>query len=160
MAVSVKRINNATVDHAGAAAVEDKVRRLLAERTKLNEQWRANVAALKDAVAAGRLFGVEVTLPPDIGSPGNVHSYRPRLNEAAGNLFEAHSQPSIRECVLAYLKAAGDAGAKTADIRREIEKQVGHKLHEKTIGMTLYRLSLKGQSKREGLTWFYVPSGT
>ena len=89
MAVSVKRINNATVDHAGAAAVEDKVRRLLAERTKLNEQWRANVAALKDAVAAGRLFGVEVTLPPDIGSPGNVHSYRPRLNEVSGNLFES-----------------------------------------------------------------------
>jgi hypothetical protein len=39
-------------------------------------------------------------------------------------------------------------------MRKEIEAKLGRKLHEKTIGMTLYRLSRKGLSKRDGLTWY------
>jgi len=146
---SSKSDNRAT-DQSGANAVKAKVERLLTDRTKLKEQWRANAAALRDAVAAGRLFGVEIDLPVDLDQP--------RLTQTS--LFEPAADTSIREAVLDQLKNAGEAGAKAADIRREIEKNLGRKLHEKTIGMTLYRLSLKGQSKRDGITWFYVPTGT
>jgi hypothetical protein len=162
MAIIVKKPNNTAADQSGAAAVMEKVERLTADRAKLKERWQANNAAWSDAVAAGRLFGVDVTLPSDIErpAPGGLPRYRLRLGQTS--LFEpaADGEGSIREAVIDQLKKAGTEGAKAADIRREIEKKLGRKLHEKTIGMTLYRLSLKGQSKREGLTWIHVPTGT
>jgi hypothetical protein len=162
MAIIVKKPNGTTADESGAIAVMEKVERLVAERTKLKERWQANNAAWSDAVAAGRLFGLAVTLPNDVerATPGGLPRYRPRLGQTT--LFEpaAEGEGSIREAVIDRLKKAGAAGAKAADIRREIEKMQGRELHDKTIGMTLYRLSLKGQSRRDGITWFYVPPGT
>lgn len=37
-----------------------------------------------------------------------------------------------------------------------MERTFGEVLHEKTIGMTLFRLSQKGVARRDGHTWFYV----
>ncbi len=62
--------------------------------------------------------------------------------------------PTIREIVLAQLAAAAETGIKAADIRRFIEQTYSQTVHEKTVGMTLYRLSKDGLSRREGRTWF------
>jgi hypothetical protein len=70
-------------------------------------------------------------------------------------LLEASA--SIRDLVLERLQIVGKTGAKTSDIRREIESLRKTRLHDKTIGMTLYRLSVDGLARREGRTWFFVP---
>jgi hypothetical protein len=64
---------------------------------------------------------------------------------------------TVREIVLRYLKNSAVRGAKASDIRQHIETLRGEQLHEKTVGMTLYRLSLDGLVRREGRTWFFVP---
>ena len=64
--------------------------------------------------------------------------------------------PKIRELVIERLKISGDAGAKVGEIKAFIASQ-GIETHEKTAGMTLYRLSKEGLVRRDGRTWVYVP---
>jgi hypothetical protein len=65
---------------------------------------------------------------------------------------------SIREAVLDLAKAAFPQAVFAAELRKALEKQRGGTLHDKTIGMTLYRLSKDGLMRREGQkNWFYVP---
>lgn len=72
---------------------------------------------------------------------------------------EAHALPptaSVRDLVLERLKAAGKTGAQASAMRENIEALRGTKLHDKTIGMTLYRLSIDGLVRRAGRTWFFA----
>jgi hypothetical protein len=65
----------------------------------------------------------------------------------------------IRELVLRRLKGSPE-GLKASQLREYIEALRKTRLHEKTIGMTLYRLSQDGRARRDGRTWFYVePAG-
>lgn len=64
---------------------------------------------------------------------------------------------SIREIVLKRLQEAGPRGTKASELRELIEVGRGTKLHEKTVGMTLYRLANEGLARREGRVWFHVP---
>jgi hypothetical protein len=66
-------------------------------------------------------------------------------------------QSSVREMALAKLTEASVQGTTASEIRDHIEKVRGTKLHSKTVGMTLYRLSQDGLARREGRTWFAVP---
>ncbi|MER9402739.1 hypothetical protein NKI36_01620 [Mesorhizobium caraganae] len=63
-------------------------------------------------------------------------------------------QPTIREIVIAQLSAAGEIGVKAAEVRKYIELTYNQTVHEKTVGMTLYRLSKDGFARRDGRTWF------
>lgn len=67
---------------------------------------------------------------------------------------QGYGAPSIRAMVAEELKNAGPAGAQAAAIRRTIENRLARKLHDKTIGMTLYRLARSGAAHRSGRTWF------
>jgi hypothetical protein len=61
---------------------------------------------------------------------------------------------TIAEIALDLLsKAAGD-GLKAAVIREHIETVLKRKIHEKSVGMTLYRLASSGDVSRSGHTWF------
>jgi hypothetical protein len=68
--------------------------------------------------------------------------------------------PRVREMALTRLQTIGSSGAKAAEIREYIEKTYKRSLHEKTVGMTLYRLSQEDPPKvhRKGHTWFFGPS--
>jgi hypothetical protein len=67
------------------------------------------------------------------------------------------STATVRDLVLDNLKAAKEEGATAAAIRADVELRRHAKLHDKTVGMTLYRLSQDGLARREKRTWFYVP---
>ena len=70
------------------------------------------------------------------------------------------TEKTVRDFALERLKSAGTAGMKASEIRKFIEAARGTELHEKTVGMTLYRLSLEGLARRDGRTWFSAePSG-
>lgn len=62
--------------------------------------------------------------------------------------------PRISDVVLDRLKAAGSQGSKASPIQRYIESTYGKKIHDKTVGMTLYRLQKDGLVRRDGHTWF------
>lgn len=64
----------------------------------------------------------------------------------------------IRDRVLDFLEKAGAHGSKAAPIRAYLEQVHGQKTHEKTVGMTLYRLLKEGLVKRNGHVWFIASS--
>lgn len=63
---------------------------------------------------------------------------------------------NIRDQVIEELKLAGESGIKTSEIRQNFMDR-GIEMHEKTVGMTLYRLSKENIARREGRIWFFVP---
>lgn len=65
--------------------------------------------------------------------------------------------PRIKDRVLEHLKAVSPRGAKAADIRRRLKDAYGIDTHDKTVGMTLYRLSREGIVGRDGHIWFFHP---
>lgn len=140
--------------HPGADAVKAEYRRLMSERENIAQKLAKNTAALQDCAAAGRLFGVPIELPPDLivvkrPSP-SLHLLGPR---------NAPDQ-TIRDMVLKQLEGAGEKGIKAQAIQRTIEGTLGRKLHYKTVGMTLYRLSVKGEAHRGGhFIWYFGPNG-
>jgi hypothetical protein len=62
----------------------------------------------------------------------------------------------VRDAILRHLRAVGNAGTKVADVRRHLSEAYGMNLHEKTPGMTLYRLLKDGLARREGRTWYAI----
>ena len=73
----------------------------------------------------------------------------------------ATRRPSLKDFLLDRLRAAGADGAKAAPLREAFERAFGETIHEKTVGMTLYRMSKDNLVKRDGHTWFIAdpPSG-
>lgn len=136
------------------------------------------VRGIDDCLAGARALGHPLDFPVlrREGHERNQHqtyiTYRGALRNALIKLLETQRQrlaaavqddsatkdrPAISEIVLERLLAAGDVGSKAADIREFIEKTYDIEIHEKTAGMTLYRLQVQGKVRREGHTWFFVP---
>ena len=66
-------------------------------------------------------------------------------------------RPKLRDVILDQLRAASPTGLKAAPIKRYFENTYSTKIHSKTTGMTLYRLSGEKLVHRQGQTWFYGP---
>jgi hypothetical protein len=86
----------------------------------------------------------------------NYNEGRKAILEAAERARNS-SRPRISDIVLDRLREAGASGSKAAPIQEYIEQTYATKIHEKTVGMTLYRLSKDGLVRRDGHTWFFVP---
>ncbi len=67
-------------------------------------------------------------------------------------------RPTVRDVSLNLLEGVGSAGMKAERIRDYLDRTYGLAVHEKTVGMTLYRLSRDGLVHRVGHTWFFGPS--
>jgi len=87
-----------------------------------------------------------ITLVPSITQ---VHS------PAAAPVPQKNKRPALRSILLEQLKSMGANGAKAAQLREYFERTYGEVIHEKTVGMTLYRLSLEGLVRRDGHNWFF-----
>ncbi len=66
-------------------------------------------------------------------------------------------RPPVKKIALDRLKIAGEEGSKASEIRDYIQKTYGGEIHEKTVGMTLYRLLKEGKVRRDKHTWFIAP---
>jgi hypothetical protein len=78
--------------------------------------------------------------------------------ESVEQVASAPPMPRIKDIVLQQVEMAGDQGARATDIRQFIEKTYLTRIHEKTVGMTLFRLSKQGLVTRDGRTWFAAKS--
>lgn len=63
----------------------------------------------------------------------------------------------FKELALEILKRAYPNSMRASDLGAQIEQATGATFHEKTAGMTLYRLAQDGVARRKGWNWFYVP---
>jgi hypothetical protein len=75
---------------------------------------------------------------------------------AAVSKESSATTPTISDAILAFLKDCGAAGAKVSEVKGHLSKAYGLETHEKTPGMTLYRLLKDGKARRDGRIWFYV----
>ena len=116
----------------------------------------------QDFVAAARVFGFDLET--------EYRAYAVQLANIAATPYtvEAPQQASIpavspprnrtvRDIVLEAAQQAYPSAVRAAALRKQLELQ-GIIVHEKTVGMTLYRLSREGVIERKGKAdWFFVP---
>jgi hypothetical protein len=124
------------------AANTESINQLQARQSQL-------VAMAQDCHAAGRLFGFDVV--------AESASHQSSQNTQIGAPQIAISHKSIKEEILEVAENVYPGPVRASSLQKYLEQKRGEELHDKTIGMTLYRLSKKGLMKREGWDWFFVP---
>jgi len=119
---------------------------------------KAADAKYKECLAAARLFDFDLQkewtayreAQPEMFDP---QAEKPTVPEP---MEPEPDQRTIKERVLDAARAAHPHPVRASGLRNLLEQQ-GVKTHEKTIGMTLYRLLKDGKVRRDGWDWFYAP---
>lgn len=132
-------------------------------RSKIGEdEWNA---AISEGFSAGKVPPTLKSLPPvqrvvthmmkhhETGDAAHLQEAELIENNPSGN---SGSMPLVREVILSELQKALPNGLKASQIQDFILREYSRDLHEKTVGMTLYRLSLQGLVSRDRRTWFFV----
>lgn len=141
-----------------AKVLSDQRDKLMAERKALIDSHQRQIRQIDDKI--GELFisarSLDLRVPwlaedaPNINSVPNV--------EMPGVSIKA--VPPVRkpfkERALELLAEAYPKPLKASEIQKKIEKEYRAKYHDKTAGMSLYRLSNDGAVRREGHFWFYI----
>lgn len=130
------------------------------ERIALQAQEETLHDQLKALQSAAGVFGFTLQKPPRASEVDQTTIQPAPAPADQPSLPNLDGRPTIREIVLGRLQAAGDEGSKAAPIRDFLEREHGIKTHEKTVGMTLYRLLKAGLARRNGTTWFFDPTGS
>ena len=79
-----------------------------------------------------------------------------KLDEFRYRPYHPAPIPSLQHIVVERLQAAGEEGTTAANIRVYARARASVRFHQKTIGMTLYRLARRGLARREGRVWRWV----
>lgn len=130
-----------------ASGVWDNVRAAIGHEAYSRAWVIATTSSLIKAGEAPQEGNSEGAQIKDHSSDGSGDEPR---NEAA------HVSPKISEAILAYLRSIQSRGAHVGEIKRHLFDTYGIETHEKTPGMTLYRLSKEGVVRRDGRLWFAV----
>jgi hypothetical protein len=84
----------------------------------------------------------------------------PSVEVGAGLAFKevplSSAPKSIKDYAIDAAKQAWPNPIRVSILRQQLET-IGIKTHQKTIGMTLYRLLKEGLLRRRGRDWFFVP---
>lgn len=149
------------------------------------ERSRINFIALRDLGAAGRVFDLDLEVPENnarvsaqnfylspkaralrskvketvIVDYSDLAAKQGRMTSPPPAVASEQAMPRIRDVILERLKSAGSGGTRAAPIRQYIKEKYGRDIHEKTVGMTLYRLASDKLVHRIGITWFFGPEG-
>jgi len=77
----------------------------------------------------------------------------PPLKETAASKSKG---TSIKNLILELAESAYPNAVKASGLRKQLEQR-GIMVHEKTVGMSLYRWARQGRVRRQGWEWFFVP---
>jgi hypothetical protein len=179
--IELSDINQVAVDALQQRALEliaerKTLRRRLLETSARDAQVERDIHG---CIAGARALEQELKLPPNvlanpaiqahlnalITSRNAIITALPHLKQEYGledgDLDESPEDtelspemPRIGEIILDRLNIAGAEGSKAAEIRRFIFNTYDADIHEKTVGMTLYRLQKDGVVRRDGRLWF------
>ncbi len=130
----------------------------------LQSRQRDLQSRINDCFAASRLFGFDLRAEFEREAKGDprqstLRAPNPIVLELAPVPASplGREGPTIKTLVLEAAEKAHPNPIKAADIRHQLAAS-GHIIHEKTVGMTLYRWSEKGCTRREGRDWYFVPT--
>jgi hypothetical protein len=130
---------------------------------RMQAHQRGLMAQINDCFAAARVFGFD--LVDEFQRESKNTSGQPRLNMPDPVLTALFPMPvppvrgevTIKDLVLDLAEKAYPAPVRASRLRHDLISR-GHDIHEKTVGMTLYRLSQAGYVRRIGSRdWFFVP---
>lgn len=129
--------------------IED-ARRWLADKEARQAQIQAEVHQLQ---AVGLKVGVDVFAAATAAASAVPSEARKEV--------EVIPEPSpsgivVKDFVLVEAEKAFPNPVRASDLNAKL-KELGYEVHPKTIGMSLYRWSVKKLIRREGADWFYVP---
>ncbi len=116
-----------------------------------------SLARRRNTAVHGRPVETIYTVTSDAGPTKPTPEPAPSPAVLSAPVEEAKPRPPVREFIVKQLAMAGKAGAKAAALREAYERKYGTTLHEKTIGMTLYRLLQDDKVARDGHVWFLIP---
>jgi hypothetical protein len=148
-------------------AVIERFRRIATEYQKIVDSIQGHNAAIaelheklnslnpiaQDCYAAARLFGFDLAAEAAVMADDG-EKVSPLLETSP----PAHPKgKTIRELVLEEAEKAFPEAVRASPLRLKLEHMRGEKLHEKTIGMTLYRLLKDGFLRRDKRDWYFVP---
>ncbi len=146
-----------------AEAAADLTRRrdeLLAARRKADEAAKLQLRQFDDALAeistAARAMELPVSWLQKAVPTGNLSPATATL-ESVGLSASMTVHKPFRVRALELLSEAYPHPLKASKIQAKIEAEYQTKFHDKTAGMTLYRLSKEGFVRRKGVHWFFVP---
>lgn len=94
----------------------------------------------------------------ELAAEPEIKLTEPRENKSKPSAKSERGRPTVRDVSLNLLEGVGSVGMKAERIRDYLDRTHGLTVHEKTVGMTLYRLSRDGLVHRVGHTWFFGPS--
>lgn len=141
---------------AGTKEGWDTLRAVLGERAYLEaiQRGKQNLADARSETTSKPDVATQLPSPPP--PPDREREGEKEREGSEANDGDDSDATPIRELVLNELRVAFPDGLTAAAIRERVQAIRGP-LHDKTIGMTLYRLSLLNMSRRDGRTWFFVP---
>jgi hypothetical protein len=147
-------------------SVVDRYRAIAAEYVQLNDQIakaeerkRVLEQIANDCVAAGRLFGFDAVTEAAAAPSSGQSSFAEISHSPAPAPIPAPIPAkaiSIKGFAVSAAEKAYPEAVRASQIRQELETHGVH-VHEKTVGMTLYRLLKRGFLKRRGIEWFFIP---
>lgn len=161
-----------TMEEAGRAYKESDLRLASAKsalevfgfNSRDKDAWKQVRAALgKERVEEGRRLAgcspkADVPPIPEVELAGQPAPFDSLLGEEVNHDRDRiENEGNIKTLVLSCLKKAGDEGVKASEIKEKLRSDE-IEMHDKTVGMTLYRLSKDGLSRREGRLWFATDS--
>jgi hypothetical protein len=126
---------------------------------------------LEDCDAASRLFGQHEASMHEAGvhegsedADEFIDDGKPKvtpLRELSGAPSPSSQtvpslKPSFKEAAIEFLQKVYPRGLKATHIRALAQSHYGIGAHEKTAGMTLYRLKKEGLVRRNGLYWYFM----
>jgi hypothetical protein len=124
---------------------------------------RELMAEINDCFSAARLFGFD--LLAELQNEGMDDPRQPTscvTTPAAPNLSPLPAgpivmvRPTIKAMVLEAAEKAYPSPVRASGVRLDLATR-GYTIHEKTVGMTLYRWSVRGCTRRDGRDWYFVP---
>ena len=149
--------------HATSAALRDRYRRLCIARDNVRENiermeahQRELVAQINDCLAVARVFDWDLGHAPLSDGPDSISQWSRPFHELS--VQPRHGVVTIRGLVLDAVEKAYPNPIRSGDIHRQVVDR-GYAIHEKTVGMSLYRWSLQNRVRRDGRDWYFVPPG-
>jgi hypothetical protein len=147
-----------------AAAIEARQQHLLGKRERivqtiasLNEEIKQIERGIADCEAAARVFGVELAPVSSVLGKASVSGAGWVRAHGVVGTPTVRTTPSVRDLVTEQLQRAHPEPLRAAALRDWLLEHQKMDVHEKTVGMTLYRLAQKGLARRERHNWFWVP---
>jgi hypothetical protein len=160
-------INRTPSDDEMAAKLVAKARELIesearARRIAAAAQREMTVAqeGFNTLIQSAKLFGVDLLQELQRSMIAGSASLWDEPDSAAPKFIPLTLHvPTIREFALDAAKAAHPNPVRASTLRAMFKERYGKDVHEKSMGMTLYRIGQKtGAIRREGpADWFYVP---